>query len=158
MFSTVQTDVIKSLIPVMRRQGYKYYIAYTYTRTGNYSTVDPDLYIVFSEDKITASDLYTYSVPSGSVKYSIRTPNYSTNSSAVNTDRLFSSSFSGSLTINPYEHIYTNSVFSGSSVQPDILYEMKGGYEFETSVATAILLAVFVLLVSFRWIIKIRSK
>lgn len=158
MFSTVQTDVIKSLIPVMRRQGYKYYIAYTYTRTGNFSTAEPDLYIVFSEDKITASDLYRYTVPSGSVRYSIRTPNYSTNSSAVNTDRLVSSSFSGSLTINSYEHIYTNAVFSGSSVQPDILYEMKGGYQYETSFATAILLAVFVLLVSFRWIIKIRSK
>lgn len=158
MFSTVQTDVIKSLVPVMRRQGYKYYIAYTHTRTGNFSTIEPDLYIVFSEDKIIASDLYLYSVPSGSVMYSIRTPNFSTNSSAVNTDRIVSSSFSGSLAIDEYEHIYTNAVFSGSSVHPDILYEMQGGNQYEISVSTSLLLAILVLLVSFRWIIKIRSK
>ena len=35
MFSTAQTDVLTSLIPVMRRQGYKYYVAYTNTSTTN---------------------------------------------------------------------------------------------------------------------------
>lgn len=73
MFSTAQNDYLKSLIPAMRRQGYRYYLAYSDNdRDNNYN---PDLYVIFAKDKIMANSLYSYSVTAGSVRYSIITSN-----------------------------------------------------------------------------------
>lgn len=53
MFSTAQNDYLKSLIPAMRRQGYRYYLAYSDNdRDNNYN---PDLYVIFAKDKIMAN-------------------------------------------------------------------------------------------------------
>lgn len=80
MFSAAQNDYLKSLVPVMRQQGYRYYIAYSDNdRDNNYN---PDLYVIFAKDKITANSLYSYSVPAGSVRYSIITSNTSYNNTA----------------------------------------------------------------------------
>lgn len=156
MFSTAQKDVLTSLIPVMRRQGYKYYIAYTNTNTntGWTSSAVVDLYVVFSSDEIVAKDMYSYSIPSGSVRYAIRTANYSTGNGAVNTDRYVTSTYSGTLTVQEYEHIYTNAEFSTSTVQPNILYEARGGYAYEAEVGQTITLAVAVLFVVFSSLLR----
>ena len=160
MFSTAQTDVLTSLIPVMRRQGYKYYVAYTNTSTTNsWSTpAIVDLYVIFSQEEITANNQYSYSVPAGAVRYSIRTSNYSTSDYGVNTARLVSSNYSGTLSINVYEHIYTNATFSSSAVQPDILFSAQGGYLYESSVSLNILTACLLLFIAFRAIIRISVK
>ena len=123
MFSTAQQDFLDAFIPTLRSKGYKYYVAYTNTNVNNswVSAAQPDIYIVASTDEITATTSYRYSVPSGSVRYSVRTANYSTNNNAVNTDRVTSAAYSGTLTVSAYEHIYTNAVFSGTTLQPDIL-------------------------------------
>lgn len=160
MFSTAQTDVLKSLIPVMRRQGYKYYIAYTNTSTTNSwgSSAIVDMYVIFSKEEITAKNQYSYSVPGGAVRYSIRTVNYSTSDFGVNTERFVSSSFSGTVSINVYEHVYTNATFSSFAVQPDILYSAEGGYLYESSVSLNILTACLLLFIAFRAIIRISVK
>lgn len=134
MFSTNQLEIVKSLVPTMREQGYKYYIAYTYTDTSSSwgGTVDPDLYFVFSKEKITAQSGYKYTIPENSIQYVCRTSNYSTSTSAVNTDRMKKQSISGQLNINLYEHIYSNAEYGESVVMPDIL----GGEQYAESVYT----------------------
>ena len=123
LFNTAQQDFLDSFIPTLRAKGYKYYVAYTNTNVNNVwgSTTQPDLYIVASTEEITATSAYRYNCPQGSVRYSVRTVNYSTSNNAVNTDRVTSVAYSGTLTVNAYEHIYTNAVFTGATLQPDIL-------------------------------------
>lgn len=151
MFSTTQIEMLSSLVPTMAADGYKYYVAYTYTSTSGSSwggyEVQPDLYVVFSEDKITASNGYTYSVPQGAVRYAIRTANYSSSSSANNKERIVRQTFSGVLRVDLYEHIYSNAEYAAESVvMPDINYR-GGGKQLEKTnalglVATAVLLFV----------------
>lgn len=147
MFSTNQLEVLSSLIPTMQNNGYKYYVAYTSTNTSSGWNVQakPDLYVVFSEDKITASSGYEYIVPEGSVIYIIRTVNYSTSDSGVNTDRIISSEYSGSLNIDVYEHVYSNADYSSSAVvMPDFNFRGAGVQLEKTNsvglVCTAVLL------------------
>lgn len=152
MFSTTQIEVAQTLVPTMRDSGYKYYIAYTNTKTGNYTFNEPDLYFIFSKDKIEASSGYEYAVPEGSVQYACRSGNYSTSSSGVNTERYVFSPYSGNLIIEPYEHIYSNAVYGESSVvMPDINFR-GAGEEYEKTnslglVVTAVLL--FIVFCSF---------
>lgn len=147
MFSTNQLEVIQTLVPTMKNQGYDYYIAYTNTDTSSSwgSTTEPDLCIVFSSDEITATSGYSYDVPEGSVMYVIRTGNYSTSQSAVNTDRYEISEYSGILNIDIYEHVYSNSTYSeGVVVMPDINFRGAGETYEKTNalglVCTAVLL------------------
>lgn len=147
MFSTAQQAYCDSLIPTMRERGYTHYVAYTNTYTDSYYRYEPDLYIVFSQDKIIANSPYTYSAPSGSIKYTVRTGNYSTSSSAVNTARVTSETFSGSFTVDAYEHIYSNADYSGSTIQPDIL--SKGVQQNEIMQAQGIIVTAFFLFIVF---------
>lgn len=143
----------------MRNQGYKYYVAYTHTNTDNSwnTSTDPDLYIVFSKEKITAQSGYKYTVPENSVQYICRSSNYSTSTNSVNTDRIIKQNYSGTLNINVYEHIYTNAQFGESLVvMPDIL----GGELYAETVytqSTNFLLATFLFFVVIWEIWKIRK-
>lgn len=134
MFNTVQQTVLESLIPTMAERGYHYYVAYTYTtvNSGYNNPTKPDLYVVFSADEISSTSAYTYNVPSGAIRYTIRSGNYSSSTNAVNTDRLTVSNFSGNLSIDLYEHVYTNAVASASQtvIQPDILKEGSVNHEY----------------------------
>lgn len=124
MFSTNQLEIVKALVPTMREQGYKYYIAYTYTDIDSSwnSSIEPDLYFVFSKEKITAQSGYKYTIPENSIQYVCRSGNYSTSTSAVNTDRIKKQSISGILNIDLYEHIYSNAEYGETQViMPDIL-------------------------------------
>lgn len=149
MFSTTQIEVVQTLVPTMREAGYKYYIAYTNTKTSNYIFTEPDLYFIFSKDKIEASSGYEYTIPEGSVKYACRSGNYSTSSSGVNTERYVSSPFSGYLTIDPYEHIYSNAVYCESSVvMPDINFR-GAGEEYEKTNALGLVVTAVLLFIVF---------
>ncbi len=150
MFSTNQIEVTQSLVNTMRQQGYKYYIAYTNTSTSsgwNTSAVE-DLYIIFSKDEITAISGYNYTIPANSLHYAIRTGNYSTSSSSVNSERFVVSEYEGELNIEIYEHIYTNAEFGESVVvMPDINFRGAGEQYEKTNgiglVVTAVLLFAF---------------
>lgn len=126
MFSQNQLNVIEFLVPTMAQKGYPFYIAYTFTDTSNsyYYSSKPDLYFVFSKEKIPAKNAYSFSVPENSVRYAYRTGNFSNSEYANNSNRISAEAFSGSLSINVYEHIYSNAAFESSAIQPDIL---KGG-------------------------------
>ena len=147
MFSTAQNDYLKSLVPVMRQQGYRYYVAYSDNdRSNNY---DPDLYVIFSKDKITANSLYSYIVPAGSVRYSIITSNTSYNNTAY---RVITASVGAStVSVDRYEHIYSNAAPATDTVQlqPDILYTGEV-YVRETVSAVGIVLVIG-LFVSWFW-------
>lgn len=147
MFSTSQEQYLKSLIPTMVDSGYSHYIAYTYTNTNNSSwgyTATPDLYVVFSKQPITANDGYSYTVPADSVRYVIRTGNYSSSNTANNSERVRTESFSGRLSVDVYEHIYTNAEFTGVALQPDFCYE-SGVYSNYVSLALSIALVTLLL-------------
>ena len=122
MFSTNQINYIESFLPTYAEQDYTHYVAYTdSTNTIGYYQTDPDLYIVFSKSEITAADGYTYTVPEGAVQLCIRTNNYSSSNTANNSDRVVVRNFTGTtLSIDEFEHIYTNATFIGYTVQPDI--------------------------------------
>lgn len=154
MFSSAQKYVLDSLIPTMVERGFHYYVAYTNTSVNtDYSSVSlPDLYVVFSSEEITATSAYSYNVPSGSVRYTIRTANYSLSRNANNSERVVVSSFSGKLSIDPYEHIYTNATSEAQiAVQPDILKE--GSVNFEYSAFSSFLLGslLFYLIIKDMW-------
>lgn len=154
MFSTAQEQYLKSLIPTMLDNGYSYYIAYSYTNTNNSGwgyTPQPDLYVVFSKQPITASDGYSYTVPADSVRYIVRTGNYSTSSTANNSERVKTESFSGRLSVDVYEHIYTNAEFVGVALQPDFGYE-SGVYSSYVSVALTLSVVCILLLYALRGI------
>ncbi len=123
MFSTAQQAYCDALIPTMYERGYSYYVAYTNVNSGSYYSNEPDLYFVFSKEKITASSAYSFTASAGSVMYIVRTGNYSGGSGSVNSDRVTSKNFSGSFTVDKYEHIYSNAEFASQTIQPDILQE-----------------------------------
>ncbi len=144
MFSANQHYYIESLLSTYVPEGYSSYIAYTNTNTSYYST-EPDLYIIFSKDEIVAKNGYDYDIPSGALKISIFSGNYSSNSSANNSERVVVSEFKqGSLSIDSYEHIYTNAKFETYALQPDY-YRITGGHtNAQVKTISFILLAVFI--------------
>lgn len=139
----------------MFKQGYEHYIAYSNTILDYYTIVPPDLYIIFSTENITASSAYNYIIPSGSIRYIIRTPNYSTSQYGVNTARIVTENFSGNLSINVYEHVYSNAEYSSTTIQPDILQE--GSYSNVYMQANSIILATFLLVFCFLQMWKIHK-
>ena len=147
MFSTNQTEYVKTLLPTYAEQGYKYYIAYTNNDNTNYYSTNPDLYIIFSQDKITASDGYNYELnPETSVIISIRTGNYSSSSSADNSERVVVNQYvNETLFIDEWEHIYTNAEFTGHTLQPD--YNLISGGETNVrleAITFVLLISVFI--------------
>ena len=134
MFSTNQTSYIDSFLATYAAKEFKYYIAYTDTSTSYYNTY-PDLYIIFSKEEIIAQDGYTYALPADSVQLAIRTGNYSSNSSADNSDRVVQTVLQEqTLTVDEYEHIYTNATFEGYALQPD--YYLASGGETNVQIET----------------------
>lgn len=149
MFSTAQTELLSSLVPTLAADGYKYYVAYTNAQYSGYYNSNPDLYVVFSEEPIQAEGGYMFNVPAGSIQYAIRTGNYSSSSSANNSDRITAQDFSGSLHVDVYEHIYTNAEYStGSLVMPDINYR-GGGEQLEKTNALGLVCTALLLFVVF---------
>lgn len=147
-FSTAQQTYVDTLVNTLYSQGYKYYVAYTHTQinSGYYTQTEPDLYIVFSKDVITGTTGYTYLLDGEALLYTIRTGGYTTSQYGVNTDRVSVSNYSsGTVSIDLYEHIYTNAKTEGVSIQPDIRY-LNGGENLEKTngVGLAVMLALLV--------------
>lgn len=144
MFSTNQINYIDTFLATYIPEGYDYYIAYSNTNTAYFST-EPDLYIIFSNEEITASDGYNYSIPAGSIQFSIMTGNYSSNSSANNDERVVQTTLQKqNLKIDSYEHIYTNSKFEAYALQPDYYKASGGETNVQVKTISFILLVVFI--------------
>lgn len=151
MFSTNQIEVLSALVPTMKNKGFDYYVAYTSTsvNSGWGSVANPDLYVVFSRDKIVSSSGYDYTIPEGSLLYSIRTVNYSTSDYGVNSERFVKSEFAGNLSINEYEHIYSNAEYiEGSVTMPDLNFRGVGE-QYEKIDGIGIVISVVLLFVVF---------
>lgn len=150
MFSTAQTQYVNDLVNTNYVSGYPYYIAYTNTtvNSGIATKAQPDLYILFSDEKIEAVSGYTFNLSGNCKLYTIRTANYSTSNNAVNTDRVVVSNYTQkAIHIDSYEHIYTNAVFTETIVQPDILKE--GSYQNVKIDANSVILASFLFVFCF---------
>ena len=140
MFTAVENEYLRSLVMTMSKKGYNHYLAYTVTdETGNNTA---DMMIYFSKTKITGNGLYSYSVPTGSLRYRVDSNGYSqtTNTAA----RVQVSSAGGTVNIQQYEFVYTNAEYAGTSIQPDIK-KLNGGETFENVQAIGILLGVVIL-------------
>lgn len=162
MFNTAQKDLIENLVPLMRKEGYKYYVAYTHTATNsgyNYRA-EPDLYIVFSDTELSFTSDYTFHCSGNSVRYTCRTVNYSSSQYAINSERIVKSSVNGNITVQPYEHIYTNAEYQTSVGirHPDILYTTEGGYAYDVSFALTVAVCCVLLFSVFSSIIRVRSR
>ncbi len=156
MFSTNQINYIQAFLPTYAQQGYKSYIAYTdSTNTSSYYQTEPDLYIIFSKSEIIASDGYTYSIPAGAVQLCIRTGNYSTSNNSNNSDRVVVRNFTGTkLSVDEFEHIYTNAMFTGHTIQPDVNL-LNGG---ETNVRLEAISYILIFVVGFVFITGLFRK
>ena len=130
MFSTAQQAYIDAILPTYAKDGYKYYVVYSnnVASGSSYYSTSPDLYALFSKSPISAQDAYTFSLEDSSVLVAVRSGNYSSSSSAVNTARVSASEYTQTtLTVDKYEHIYTNAEFEGITLQPD--YNLISGGE-----------------------------
>jgi len=139
MFTAVETEYLRCLVMTMSKE-YPYYLAYTVTdETGNNTA---DAYIYFSKTKITGNGLYSYSVPSGSLRYRLDSNGYSstTNTAA----RVQVTTASGAVTVHSYEFVYTNASFAGTSIQPDIK-KLNGGETVESVQGLGIIVTLLLL-------------
>lgn len=118
MWNDSYRDYVKTLIESNRGE-YPYYVAHTCTYWGYDNTSEmPSFKVYFSKEPIIATDLYTYVLPSDSMVYSVVGGNANR---TYNNQRVTTSSYSGNLTINEYEFIYSNAEYSTNTIQPDIL-------------------------------------
>ena len=150
MFSTAQQAYIDAILPTYAKEGYKYYVVYSnnVANSGFYGSTDPDLYAIFSKEAISAKDAYTYDVGDSSILVTIRSGNYSSSSSAVNTDRVVVNDYAAqTLRIDPYEHIYTNAEFKTYTLQPDYYLASGGETNVQLQGNTFLILIIVIFLV-----------
>lgn len=145
MFSTNQQAYIEALLPTYAKEGYKYYVAYTdsVANSGYYTSTNPDLYVLFSKKRISAKDAYIYDVQDDSIIVAVRCGNYSSSSSANNSERVVVSDYSAkTLSIPVYEHIYTNAEFESYALQPDYYLNSVGETNVQVQANSFILLTI----------------
>lgn len=131
MFSTQELQYIQTLIPTYAKEGYTHYVIYSNTvvNSSYFTTTQPDLYAVFSKEAISASDAYTYDYKKSSLLVSVRCADYSSSSSANNGSRVIvqEASRDTTLTVQAYEHVFTNAKWESYALQPDYTLSSEGG-------------------------------
>lgn len=141
MFSTTQLDTLEGLVPALRAEGYLYYVAVT----DNYrsESSDPDLIVYFSKEEIVSSDTLHFHIPSGSLKYSIRTSNAST----YNQNPRFTFStleLSELVDVDELEFVSTNATYAESAyIQPDYIAGEVGSYEMQGALLLVVCVFMF---------------
>lgn len=133
MFSTNEIELFKGYTLQMRDKGYTNYLIYE--ENGSYRDY---YYLVYSKDNITASNLYSYTVQPGSVRYKI--PNWTED------EQVSVASFSGNVNITSNYNCLTNAEFDSYSVQPELPIEEVQINENLTAFALVALCACFVAL------------
>lgn len=142
-FSTTQIDVLEALVARMRAEGYTYYLAHQNLLTGVNN--DYDLIVYFSKEEIFAETGYKYAIPSGSLRYRIRTGNASTynNDARMTFETVSLQDF---VDVSNALHISTNATFLTTEIQPDYCLEVS---QYETQGGILFTLCVFLLLFAF---------
>lgn len=142
MWSDSYRDYVKQLV-LTNRAEYPYYVAHTCTYLGSTSSYDqPNFKVYFSKEPITATSLYNYSLPSGSICYNVIGGNGNNN---YHSARMSVVNASSNISINNYEFIYSNAEYSTNSIQPDILATnevTRADYQGTTAIIITVLLAV----------------
>lgn len=110
MFSANEIELFKGYTLQMRDKGYTNYLIYE--ANGSYRDY---YYLIYSKDNITASNLYSYTVQPGSVRYKI--PNWTEDEDITIT------SVSGNINISSNYNCLTNAEFSSYMVQPELPIE-----------------------------------
>jgi len=127
MLSTTQLEYLRPLVAKMREEGYLYYLAYgVYSFDYSSSYNNPDLIVYFSKEEIFGKSMYSYTIPSNSLKYSVKTGNASSNYQTQRVEVSTISSIQIGMNIPVYSHVSTNATFlSLTEVQPDMCLEVK---------------------------------
>ncbi len=145
-FSTAQLDILEALVSDMRDMGYEYYLCHQNILSD--TTNDFDMIVYFSKDTIYGTNMYTYTIPTGSVAYYIRSgnaSNYGNQGIRMSVDDQVDIIVNYEIPI--YAHISTNATFmSQTAIQPDLCMEVQ---QYETQGGILFTLCVFLLLFSF---------
>lgn len=145
-FSTAQLDILEPLVADMRDMGYEYYLCHQNLMSDTAN--DFDMIVYFSKDTIYGTGMYTYTIPTGSVAYYIRSGNassYGNQGIRMSVDDNIDIIVNYEVPI--YCHISTNATFmSQTSIQPDYCMEV---HQYETQGGILFTLCVFLLLFSF---------
>lgn len=144
MWSDSNRDYVKQLV-LTNREEYPYYVAHTctYWDVTNSSTL-PSFKVYFSKEPITASSQYDYKIPANSLCYSVVSGNANKN---YHNMRVSATAYSGNLSINNYEFVYSNAEYSAVTVQPDVTVSdsiSRADYQGVSFFIIAILLGVIV--------------
>lgn len=144
-FSTAQLDILNPLVADMRDLGYEYYLARQNILTGN--NYDYDMIVFFSKEEIFGTDLYTYTIPKGSVCYYIRSVNAYQSAQSVRMSVEDNVDLILNYEVPSYCHISTNATFlSLTAIQPDLCMEVQ---QYETQGGILFVLCVFLLFITF---------
>ena len=142
MFSTAQLDIMRSLVAQMRDKGYTYYLAVQ--NSASSVTNDYDMFIYFSDQEITSLSQYLYTLPSSTIKYSIRSGNASSTNKTNRVDVSFLSAETD-LQVDTWQFISTNAEFLTGMIVPD--YTFTEVHNLETNALSSFMLVCVVMLV-----------
>lgn len=158
MLSAIEQDYILGIINTYKKQGFKYYLAHTVTETNN----DNDICVYLCKDEILAYGNYTYSINNALV---IRIDSSSRNDNSYNSsthDRItFTDSYSGLLSVNMAEFIYSNAKLNYETTQavivPDLLVSgSDSAVSDEYMGITTILIVILFLYIFIKDILRIK--
>lgn len=122
MFTDVELNYIKSIVNTYKKHGYKYYLCHTVTERYN----DYDATIYLSKEPIKASTENTFVLNNALVINIDSSSRNDTNDTSISYRTLLhNSNYSGSISVNIAEFIYTNAecIYELTSFvkQPDIM-------------------------------------
>lgn len=148
MWSDSYRDYVKQLVETNRGE-YPYYVAHTCTYWGVGSSGNLAAFkVYFSKDPIRAEDEYTYILSDNSIVYYVIGSNANSN---YHNQRVTTGFYSGRLSIDDFEFIFSNAEYTTVCAQPDLLAtsEVKQSHfdGFALIILVVLLGAVFVRLI-----------
>ena len=151
MLNVQDLDYVRSLINTYKKQGYNYYLL----TTNSDSSVNADIYLFLSKEKIEALDDVSFSIKNGirinidtSYRYNEHPDVLSMRNEIVNNVYI----------IDKYEFVYTNCVYNYKATQsiiyPDIL--LSGADSYDGIYVISFLLIIIFLYMFFKSILRVR--
>lgn len=117
MISDSVLDYCKNIIATNRKE-YPYYVVASNTNFDSYSYADPVVYIYLAKDEIKSNGSFAYVLPAGSKRLGIVSNNAS---ERYHGQRVTTTTYSGALSINEYEWVYTNANTGTVVAVPDLV-------------------------------------
>ena len=110
-------DYCKNIIATNRKE-YPYYVVASNTNFDSYWAAEPAVYIYLAKDEIKANGTFAFVLPAGSKRLGIISNNAS---DRYHGQRVITTTYSGALTINEYEWVYTNAKTGTVVSVPDLV-------------------------------------